>query len=139
MRFATYIFDAKSHQDPALTVFLHFARPVPSEMKSHKISPPCQMGRNSGMRGGAGGRLDGGLRSADLRLQVESEVVDLCFGFDTPALAIRQGRRIAPRIPPGLLWNRFAHSAWPAVGNVQLSNGPPASARERSQKPYDIY
>ena len=46
------------------------------------------------MRGGAGGRLDGGLRSADLRLQVESEVVDLWFGFDTPALAIRQGRRI---------------------------------------------
>ena len=50
-----------------------------------------QMDRNSGMRGGAGGRLDGGLRSADLRLQVESEVVDLCFGFDTPALAYGKG------------------------------------------------
>ena len=26
-----------------------------------------------------------------MRLQVESEVVDLCFGFDTPALAYGKG------------------------------------------------
>ena len=58
------------------------------------------LGRPGGMRGGAGGRLDGGLRSADLRFAIS----DLWFRFDTPALAIRQGRRIAPRIPPGLLW-----------------------------------
>ena len=36
-----------------------------------------------------------------MSLQVESEVMDLCFGFDTPVLAIRQGRRTAPCIPPG--------------------------------------
>ena len=48
------------------------------------------MGRPGGMRGGAGGRYEGGLRSADLRFAI----MDLWLGFDTPALAIGQGRRI---------------------------------------------
>ena len=59
MRFATYIFDAKSHQDPSLTVFLHFARPVPSEMKITKTSPTHSLGRPGGMRGGAGEDMRG--------------------------------------------------------------------------------
>ena len=90
MHFEAYIFDANSHQGPGGIVFLHLARRVPSEMKSHKIRWTVVLRRPGGMRGGAGGRLDGGLRSADLRFAIS----DLCFGFDTPALAIRQGRRI---------------------------------------------
>ena len=99
MRFATYIFDAKSNQDPAFLSFLHFARPVPSEMKITRISRWRILGRPGGMRGGAGGRLDGGLRSADLRFAIS----DLCFQSDTPALGFRPGAAdsIAPRILPG--------------------------------------
>ena len=44
-------------------------------------------------------------RSADLRFAIS----DFCFRFDTPALAIRQGRRIpsATRIPPGQTPNMY--------------------------------
>ena len=58
--FANCIFDAKSHQDLSLTSCLHFARPVPSEMKITKISPVRFLGRPGGMRGGAGGEFRGG-------------------------------------------------------------------------------
>ena len=47
------------------------------------------LGRPGGRHGGAGGDLRG-VRSADFRFAI----TDLCFRFDTPALAIRQGRRI---------------------------------------------
>ena len=59
MRFATYIFDANSHHDPTGIVFLHFARPVPSEMKIIKISSMVVLERPGGMRGGAGGDMRG--------------------------------------------------------------------------------
>ena len=51
------------------------------------------------MRGGAGGRFEGGHGSADLRFAI----TDLWFGFDTPALAYGKGGG----------FNRSAHSAWP--------------------------
>ena len=54
------IFDANSHHDPPRTIILHFARRVPSEMKSTKINRAVIFGRPGGMRGGAGGRFEGG-------------------------------------------------------------------------------
>ena len=59
MRFATYIFDANSHQCLSGIVFLHFARPVPSEMKITKIRWVVVLGRPGGMHGGAGGDMRG--------------------------------------------------------------------------------
>ena len=59
MRLATYIFDANSHQVPGGISFLHFVRPVPSEMKITKISPPIVLGGPGGMRRGAGGDMRG--------------------------------------------------------------------------------
>ena len=94
MRFATYIFDANSHQGPSGIVFLHFARPVPSEMKITKIRPRIVFGWPGGMRRGAGGRFEGGLR----------HLFDLWFGFDTPALLYETGGG----------FNRSAHSAGPS-------------------------
>ena len=98
MRFATYIFDANSHQGPSLTVFLHFARPVPSEMKITKIDPLRVLGRPGGMRGGAGGDM----RGSEI-CKFEFEDMDFWFGFDTPCLGFRPraADSIAPRIPPG--------------------------------------
>ena len=98
MRFATYIFDAKSHQVLALTSFLHFARPVPSEMKITKISRAVVLRRPGGMHGGAGGDM----RGSEI-CKFEICVMDSGFGFDTPALGFRPraADSIAPRIPPG--------------------------------------
>ena len=91
-------------------------------MKSTKISPMRLMGQPGGMRGGAGGRLEGGLRSADLRFAI----LDFCFRFDTPALAIRQGRRIpgATRIPPGQTPNMYFLKNtpfWQVSGHMVMS------------------
>ena len=98
MRFATYIFDAKSHQVLALTSFLHFARPVPSEMKITKIDPRMVLGRPGGTRRGAGGDM----RGSEI-CKFEICVMDSGFGFDTPCLGFRPraADSIAPRIPPG--------------------------------------
>ena len=98
MRFATYIFDAKSHQDPSLTVFLHFARPVPSEMKITKIDRMRHLGWPGGMRRGAGGDM----RGSEI-CKFEFEDMDFWFGSDTPCLGFRPraADSIAPRIPPG--------------------------------------
>ena len=98
MRFATYIFDAKSHQDPGGIVFLHFARPVPSEMKITKIDRMRHLGGPGGMRRGAGGDM----RGSEI-CKFEFEDMDFCFGFDTPCLGFRPraADSIAPRIPPG--------------------------------------
>ena len=98
MRFATYIFDAKSHQGPSSIVFLHFARPVPSEMKITKISPPHVLGRPGGMRGGAGGDM----RGSEI-CKFEFEDMDFGCGSDTPCLGFRPraADSIAPCIPPG--------------------------------------
>ena len=54
-----------------------------------------QLNAEHNLKGGGvpspeGLQYEGGLRSADLR----SAISDLCFRSDTPALAIRQGRRI---------------------------------------------
>ena len=84
------IFDASSHHDPSRTIILQLARHWLLFFENHKIDPLRLMGRPGGMRGGAGGRLEGGLRSADLRFAITV----LWLRFDTPALAIRQGRRI---------------------------------------------
>ena len=54
------IFDANSHQGQSLTVCLHLARRVPSEMKITKIDRAVIVGRPGGMRGGAGGEFRGG-------------------------------------------------------------------------------
>ena len=98
MRFATYIFDAKTCHGLSSTVFLHFARPVPSEMKITKISPPIVLGRPGGMRGGAGGDM----RGSEI-CKFEICVMDFCFRSDTPCLGFRPraADSIAPRIPPG--------------------------------------
>ena len=64
------------------------------------------LGRPGGMRGGAGGRFEGGQRSADLRFAI----TDLCFGFDTPALLYETGGG----------FNRYAHSAGPSAWHVIL-------------------
>ena len=106
MRFATYIFDAKTYQDQALTSFLHFARPVPNEMKITKISPMVVLGRPSGMRGSAGGDM----RGSEI-CKFEICVMDFCFRFDTPCLGFRPraADSIAPRIPPGLA---RSHGKW---------------------------
>ena len=78
------------NQGPWGTVILHLARRGPSEMKIMKISPPVILGRPGGMRGGAGGRFEGGQRSADLNLMMWTSAV----GLTRQLLAIRQGRRI---------------------------------------------
>ena len=106
MRFATYIFDANSHQGPPRTVFLHFARPVPSEMKITKIRWTRVLGRPGGMRGGAGGDM----RGSEI-CKFEICVMDFCFRFDTPCLGFRPraADSIAPRIPPGLA---RSHGKW---------------------------
>ena len=98
MRFATYIFDAILQQGPSDIVFLHFARPVPSEMKIVKINPTVVLGRPGGMRGGAGGDM----RGSEI-CKFEICVMDSGFGFDTPCLGFRPraADSIAPRIPPG--------------------------------------
>ena len=62
MCFATYIFDGNLHQGPWDIVFLHFARPVPSEMKITKISSTVVLARPGGMRRGAGRRYEEGQR-----------------------------------------------------------------------------
>ena len=99
MRFAIYIFDAYSHQDPALTVFLHFARPVPSEMKITKIDPRMVLGGPGGMRRGAGGDFEGVLRSARCDLQFRTCAFDLT-------------RQLLPNGKGGG-FKRYAHSAGP--------------------------
>ena len=98
MRFATYIFDANAQQDPSDISFLHFARPVPSEMKITKTSPEHAFGWPGGMRGSAGGDM----RGSEI-CKFEFEDMDFCFGSDTPCLGFRPraADSIAPRIPPG--------------------------------------
>ena len=59
------------------------------------------LARPGGMRGGAGVRLEGGLRYTK----------DLCFRFDTPALLYETC---------GGLFNRSAHSAGPVKGIIGL-------------------
>ena len=91
-------------------------------MKSTKIRWMRHLGRPGGMRGGAGGRLEGGLRSADLRFAIS----DFCFRFDTPALAIRQGRRIpsAMHIPRGQTPNMYFLNDtpfWQVSGHMVMS------------------
>ena len=49
MRFATYILDANLQQGPGDISFLHFARPVPSEMKITKIDRAVILERPGGM------------------------------------------------------------------------------------------
>ena len=90
MHVAACIFDAKTYQGQAKTIFCQLARQLLVFSENHKISRAVILRRPGGMRGGAGGRFEGGLRSADLRFAIS----DLWFGSDTPALAIRQGRRI---------------------------------------------
>ena len=117
MRFATYIFDAKSHQVLALTSFLHFARPVPSEMKITKIRWMVVSGRPGGMRGGAGGDM----RGSEI-CKFEFDDMDFCFGFDTPCLGFRPRaadltqrpcafRRAAPKRP----WSWFLWFSFPSA------------------------
>ena len=62
MRVEACILDANSHHGPGGMSFLHFARRAPSEMKITKIRWMVVLGRPGGMRGGAGGRFEGGLR-----------------------------------------------------------------------------
>ena len=88
--FEKQLFDANSYQVPPSISFLLLARHWLVFFENHKIDRMVVLRRPGGMRGGAGGRFEGGLRSADLRFAIS----DLCFRFDTPALAIRQGRRI---------------------------------------------
>ncbi len=66
-------------------------------MKITKSRSTVGLGRPGGMRRGTGGRFEGGLQICRL----DSEDVDFGCGFDTPAFAIRQVRRIVPRISPG--------------------------------------
>ena len=111
MRFATYIFDAKSHQVLVLTSFLQFARPVPSEMKITKTSPKHAFGRPGGMSGGAGEDM----RGSEI-CKFEICVMDFGCGLDTPCLGFRP--RAADSIARrGLaVFNRCAHSAGPGRG-----------------------
>ena len=85
------MFDANSHKILYGTCFLLLARRVLSEMKIVKSRPARFLCRPGGMRGGAGGRLEGGLRSADLNLRIEICVMDSRFGFDTPARVYDKG------------------------------------------------
>ena len=63
---------------------LHFARPVPSEMKITKIDRAVVLGRPGGMRGGAGGDM----RGSEI-CKFEFEDMDSGFGSDTPCLGFR--------------------------------------------------
>ena len=108
MRFATYIFDAKSHQGPSRVVFLHFARPVPSEMKITKIDRMRHLGGPGGMRRGAGGDYEGVLRSARCDLQFRTCALDLT-------------RQLLPNGKGGG-FNRSTHSAGPGKGENRPKN-----------------
>ena len=59
MHFATYIFNANSHQGTTGTVILHFARQTLMFFENHKISPWMVLGWPGGMRGAAGGDMRG--------------------------------------------------------------------------------
>ena len=72
-------------------------------MKIVKSRSMVGLRRPGGMRGSAGGKLEEGLRSADLNLRIEICVMDLRFGFGTPALVYDKGGG----------FNRAAHSAGP--------------------------
>ena len=58
--FANCIFDANSHQGLWDIVFVPLARRLLLFFENHKISPTRILGRPGGMRGGAGGRFEGG-------------------------------------------------------------------------------
>ena len=60
VHFAACIFDAKTYHGQALTVMLHLARQLLLFFENHKISPMRILDRPGGMRGGAGGRFEGG-------------------------------------------------------------------------------
>ena len=105
MRFATYIFDAKSHQDPALTSFLHLARRVPSEMKITKIDRAVILGRPGGMRGLLGKGFGMGTRPwliSDLEKALLKHLDFLLLKSSTLC-------------PPSGAAERFAHSAGPTL------------------------
>ena len=58
--FGNCIFDANSDQNPAVTVFLPLARQPLVFFENHKIDRAVILRRPGGMRGGAGGRFEGG-------------------------------------------------------------------------------
>ena len=83
------------NQCPWGIVFLQLARHWLLFFENHKIDPLVILARPGGMRRGAGGRFEGGLR----------HLQDLWFGFDTPALLYETGGG----------FNRYAHSAGPKI------------------------
>ena len=132
MGFATYIFDAKSQQGLSLTVFLHFARPVPSEMKITKTSPEHAFGRPGGMRGGAGGDM----RGSEI-CKFKFEDMDFCFRFDTPCLGFRPraaDTSIAPRIPPGLARSHGKWTSDPSFIQSSIKNALEMHSRWKMQR-----
>ena len=80
-------------------------------MKITKFRWMRDLCRPGGMRGGTGGRLEGGLRSADLNLRIEICVMEFCFESDTPALVYDKGGG----------FNRYAHSAGPGYRRRELN------------------
>ena len=58
--FANCIFDANSHQGASDIVFSQLARHSLVCFENQKISPAVVLRRPGGMRGGAGGRFEGG-------------------------------------------------------------------------------
>ena len=89
--FANCIFDANSLQGAVSIVFFPLARHSLVFFENHKISPPVVLGRPGGMRGGAGGRLEGGLRSA----RFESE--DVVSAFDLTCQRLPYGKGVGSK------------------------------------------
>ena len=59
MHVAACIFDAKTYQGQARTVFCQLARQLLVFFENHKISPTVVLGWPGGMRRGAGGDFEG--------------------------------------------------------------------------------
>ena len=93
MHFATYIFNANSHQLLVPTIMLHFAR------------QPLLFCENSGGHFEADMRNEQGrwgeIRGGSEIFRCDPRMWTLGVGSTRQLLAMRQGRRIAPLIPPG--------------------------------------
>ena len=126
MQFATYIFNARTHHDPSPTVILHFARQPLVFFENHKINRVVDLRRPCGMHGAAGGDM----RGSEI-CKMWSENTDLWFGFDTPALAIRQGRRIQ-----SLRAFRWAGKREQGRGKMENRRGKTEEGKRKSVKNY---
>ena len=100
MHVAACIFDAKTYQDQALTIFCQLARQLLLFFENHKISPLRHLGWPGGMRRGAGGDYEGVVRSVRCDLRFRTCAFDLT-------------RQLLPNGKGGG-FNRSANSAGPS-------------------------